>query len=180
MLRIRRYAVIALTVFGGVVGVATFGLATQNIASSDSYGGQVSPGQAINVTGSGYKALSNINMSLASTPVFLKVVVADQSGNFSTTVTIPADTPFGNHNIVATGVDPNGNPLVEKTLVNVQPVTAVLGNQTTAARGGTLAFTGFNSAGLVTVAVVMVLLGGTLVAGSRSRRRAEAAGDSRD
>jgi len=67
-------------------------------------------GTEIQVFGEGFMGDSPVVLSLHSTPVFLKSVVAAADGTFTTTVTVPAGTATGLHSVVADGVDPADAP----------------------------------------------------------------------
>ncbi|GIE93175.1 hypothetical protein [Paractinoplanes rishiriensis] len=66
------------------------------------------PGVGIAITGSGYAPFSTVYLSLFSNPVSLGTTTADANGNISVTVTVPLGTPIGNHTLLATGLDANG------------------------------------------------------------------------
>jgi|GEM_PF-3551025 len=88
--------------------VVTFGSDTSNPITSATK----APGQTLEVSGKDFQPNSEITIELHSTPVVLKTMTASAQGTFSTTVTIPADTPLGSHQIVVLGTDVNGNPIV--------------------------------------------------------------------
>ena len=60
-------------------------------------------GDTITISGSGFAPGEKVSIELHSTPVVLGSVNADESGAVSTTVTLPADTALGGHEIVLTG-----------------------------------------------------------------------------
>jgi hypothetical protein len=96
----------------------------------------VAPGTTITVSGSGYAPGSTVSVAIYSTPQVLTTVVADASGNFTVTVTVPAGLAAGEHTLVASGVDNAGNP----RYVNLPVTVSASGTATIAA--ATLAYTG--------------------------------------
>jgi hypothetical protein len=70
---------------------------------------EVPAGKTITVTGSGYAPNSTVTVLIYSQPRILTTVVADVNGNFTVTVTVPADLAPGQHTLVASGVDTMGN-----------------------------------------------------------------------
>ena len=63
----------------------------------------VQPGGSVHVTGSGFAPGEPVGIELHSTPVVLASVAANGDGVVDTTVTIPADAPVGDHQIVLAG-----------------------------------------------------------------------------
>ena len=63
----------------------------------------VTPGASITISGSSFQPGETVTIVLHSFPATLGTTTADPSGNSSATVTIPSDTPPGNHTITATG-----------------------------------------------------------------------------
>ena len=61
------------------------------------------------VSGTGYLPGSTVTVLIYSSPQVLTTVVADPSGNFTVTVTVPAGLAAGQHTLVASGVDTLGN-----------------------------------------------------------------------
>ena len=70
----------------------------------------VTAGERIEVSGTGYLPNSTVVLVVYSTPQVLGTAVADGTGAFTTTVQLPAGLPAGSHTLVASGVDPDGNP----------------------------------------------------------------------
>jgi LPXTG-motif cell wall-anchored protein len=70
---------------------------------------KVVAGKTMVVTGSGYAPGSTVTVLIYSSPQVLTTTVADASGNFTVTVTVPAGLPAGQHTLVASGVDTNGD-----------------------------------------------------------------------
>lgn len=66
-------------------------------------------GKTMVVSGTGYLPGSTVTVLIYSSPQVLTTVVADPSGNFTVTVTVPAGLAAGQHTLVASGVDTLGN-----------------------------------------------------------------------
>jgi len=60
----------------------------------------VPAGQDITVFGSGFPARTPLDVLLFSSPLLLGSTVTDALGSFRVTVTVPADTPLGDHRVV--------------------------------------------------------------------------------
>ncbi len=116
------------------------------------------PGSAVRVGAGGFKALSSVTITLHSEPVVLASTAADGTGYVDATVTIPADTPAGAHEIQLTGIDPSGAALTLTGSITV-----------TGGASGSLAHTG---AAILTLGLLGVTLLGTGALLSRARRRA--------
>jgi LPXTG-motif cell wall-anchored protein len=69
---------------------------------------QVSPGETVNLSGSGYESDSTVVVSIYSQPQLLTTTLADSTGSFTATATIPADLLPGAHTLVASGSDGSG------------------------------------------------------------------------
>ncbi len=69
----------------------------------------VSAGGTVTLTGGGYLPFSTVTLVMYSDPVVLGTTEADADGNISATVTLPAGIS-GEHTLVASGVDPSGQP----------------------------------------------------------------------
>ncbi len=64
----------------------------------------LSPGNSVTVTGTGFQSNESVAFYLDSTAgSILSTATADASGNVSSTITIPATTPPGNHNVIGVG-----------------------------------------------------------------------------
>jgi LPXTG-motif cell wall-anchored protein len=97
----------------------------------------VGPGGSVTVTDHGWQPDSKVDLTLHSTPVALGSTQADGDGNVKTTVVIPSDTAPGNHTIVLTGVDPNGDPQTHTVAVVVESSTVTTEGTATTSTGGT-------------------------------------------
>ena len=94
--------------------------------------------------------------------------MSDESGNFSTTVVIPADTSPGSYRLEARGLDPDGNPLTVAL-----PITVIAAGETAATPvtpSGALPFTGSSTGRWLTLGVVLLVVGGLAVWGARRDR----------
>lgn len=85
---------------------------------SEPIGSSIAPGSRIALTGSGFSPGSTIEVELHSDPELIGLGEADDDGNVRVLVPIRGDAPLGAHELVMTGVDPEG---AERTLS--QPVT---------------------------------------------------------
>lgn len=172
MFRIRRYAVIGLALLGTTVAVLA-GQGSAPSAFGAGYLGSVAPGQVVTVSGHGCAPAGVVTITWDdSPPTSLGQTTADAGGAWTADVTIPLGTS-GSHNIVATCLDPGGQTLTDKTLVQVE-ATTVLATQVTSG-SGPLAFTGLDAQLLVALAVVVLLIGGAAVQGARRNRKSKEA-----
>jgi hypothetical protein len=130
----------------------------------------VPPGGSLTVNGQGFQPGEGITLQLFSTPVTLGTTTADPTGAFSTSVTIPASTPVGNHTIVATG-NTSGTTASTGIVVGTASTTgAGTGTSSGSSSGGSLAFTGADLAAMAGVGAIALALGGMLVFAGRRRR----------
>ncbi|MGO2521022.1 MAG: family 78 glycoside hydrolase catalytic domain [Microbacterium sp.] len=74
------------------------------------------PGDAITVSGVGFAEGETVSIELRSEPVALGIAVADASGAFSASVTVPEDTAEGAHHIVLTGENPDASIALALTI----------------------------------------------------------------
>lgn len=120
----------------------------------------VDPGDPVLIAGDGFAADSMVVVTIESTPRTLDRVRADGDGGISLEVTIPDDMPAGQHTLKATGVAPDGSPLVLSV-----PIT--VGGEI----GDTqeLASTGLNTAAAVAVGMTLAALGGAALLATRKR-----------
>jgi LPXTG-motif cell wall-anchored protein len=119
--------------------------------------GSPSAGSSLTIDSPGWKAGTDVTITLHSTPVVLATVKADANGNAHAVVTIPSGTATGAHTLELTGTDPAGAP---RTVTS--PITISGG-------GGSLPRTGAAIAALVLVGTVLFAVGTAL---SRARKRA--------
>ncbi|GAB3352410.1 fibronectin type III domain-containing protein [Modestobacter lapidis] len=134
----------------------------------------VAVGELVKVNGSGYLPGSSVDIVMYSTPQVLATVVADANGDFTAIVTVPEGLADGTHNLVAAGVDEDGNPrylVVEVTVTGgVAAVAAVVSDSTSLATTGGLAYTGFTALPFVGAGVLALGVGGGLLVVSRRRQ----------
>jgi hypothetical protein len=117
----------------------------------------VPPGGSITVSGQGFGANEPVNVDLHSTPVLLATPQTDANGTFTTTVTIPSNTPMGTHTITATGQ--------QSGVVTSLQITV-------ASSSSSLPFTGAGAViPLSASGAAMVIAGGLTLIGVRRRRR---------
>ncbi|SOE00233.1 fibronectin type III domain-containing protein [Blastococcus haudaquaticus] len=135
---------------------ASDGPLTPVAGSSD----KVVAGTSMTVTGSGYEPGSTVTVLIYSSPQILTTVVADSSGNFTATVTVPAGIAPGQHTLVASGYDTNGDYRFTTMSVTVSaagvatvatPKLAATGADVTVPALGGIAVLGLG-AGLIAVA----------------------------
>lgn len=69
---------------------------------------EVAPGDLVTVRGGGFAADTRLDIELHSTPVRLATTMSAGDGSFAVEVTIPIGTAPGDHEIVASGLDPTG------------------------------------------------------------------------
>ncbi|GAA1169923.1 hypothetical protein MOX01_28580 [Microbacterium oxydans] len=79
----------------------------------------VAAGDAITISGAGFRAATALRIELRSTPVPLGAVTTDATGGFRVTVTVPADTKPGAHSIVL--IDPDGVETTAAIAVTAAP-----------------------------------------------------------
>ena len=77
------------------------------------------------VSGSGFGPGATLTVVLHSDPIVLATLTADVGGAYSVVVTIPEGTTPGTHQIVVSGLGPDGEPRDAVVTVEVQAVAAV-------------------------------------------------------
>ncbi|PJJ65651.1 hypothetical protein [Compostimonas suwonensis] len=128
--------------------------------------GTVIVGRTVTVTGTRFLGSPRCTLELHSTPVTLATVAPDAEGSFSATVTVPADTAPGAHEIVV--VAPDGTAVVSMPLT-----VEALAIPTATPVGADLANTGVEVSPLVLLGSLgALLLGAFLLLGAVRRRRA--------
>jgi len=133
---------------------------------------QVSPGGVLTLSGDGYTPGEPIQFVLHSDPVLLETVNADANGQFQTAITIPVDTPVGEHTINVVGVTCGIETVVPLTVVaptaadhSADPVNALWSSAGTR----TLSYTGVNAGTAGTVAALLIGTGVVLLVATRRR-----------
>lgn len=129
------------------------------LTSSETDGTAVA-GAEITMSGTGFLPGSTVELVVYSTPVKLGEAVVSADGSFSATVTLPEDLASGDHHLVATGVDPDGN--VRNLVVEI----SVTGG------AAALADTGFSAAPVLGAGALALLAGGGLMVAARRRQAA--------
>lgn len=128
----------------------------------------VTPGGTITFTITGiFTPFESITIYIHSTPVVVGHLTADAHGNVSGTVTVPADTPPGQHTLEAVGA--NGQTASIPFTVSATP------GSTTGASGsssGSLPFTGADIAAMSAVGAALIIGGGVAFTTGRRRKRA--------
>ncbi len=120
----------------------------------------------VSTTGSPcYAPGASVTLTFTSDPVNLGTVTANGAGQFSTTVTIPSNATAGTHTITSSGPGASGGTLVLSASLTVTGARAAA-----AGAPGQLAFTGStDTAPLLWIALVALVLGAALVVGARRR-----------
>jgi hypothetical protein len=80
---------------------------------------ELTAGSVVETHGGGYLPRSTVTVVVYSAPVVLTSVEVDGTGTFWAEVTLPADLPAGEHTLVATGVDTDGETRVLTRAVTV-------------------------------------------------------------
>lgn len=120
-----------------------------------------SPGGTDIVSGNGFSPVSQVQITIQSTPALLATVTTNAAGSFSATVTIPS-TFSGSHTLVATGVDPSGS-------VRVLSQEIIVGIPSTSTTGSTVPVAGSDSLVLGLAGLGIVLLTGAVLFSTRKR-----------
>ncbi len=155
---------------------ASNGSLTPGAGSSDT----VVAGRTATFSGSGYAPLTRVTILMYSQPQVLTSVLADATGAFTVTVTVPAGTAPGQHTFVAAGVDGLGNTRYTTMTVTVSAsgaaaVTATGAATATAgaaASGPVLANTGADLGLPLAGGVGLLVVGGGLIVAARRRSAA--------
>jgi LPXTG-motif cell wall-anchored protein len=114
-------------------------------------------GSNLTIDSPGWKAASDVTITLHSDPVVLATEAADTNGDLHTTAEIPAGTATGSHTLELTGTDPSGAPRTVSTAITI------------AGSGSSLPRTGAAIAALLLVGGVLFGVGAAL---STARKRA--------
>jgi hypothetical protein len=150
---------------------------------------QVTPGEEVVLTGSGFLPFSTVVLTMYSTPTPLGTAVAGADGTFTATVTIPTGLAAGTHALVASGIDDSGDPYALRmdvtltgatagpagtsgstgTTVSTEASTTGSAGSTGAGEAGTLAFTGASVVVPGVAGLVVLVAGGALVLLGRRR-----------
>jgi hypothetical protein len=93
----------------------------------------IEKGNTVTTSGTGFKAFSQVDVYVYSTPTWLGAVITDQFGNFTTTLPMPAALSEGDHTFQAQGFTPDN---FERTAA--VPITLI--PSTVTAKPGSLRF----------------------------------------
>ena len=94
-------------------------------------------GGTVTLSGEGFMPGATLTIQLFSTPVLLATTTADADGNYLIVVTIPPGTSPGSHEIVVSGLGPDGQIRTNTLAIEVQSAPS-----NTAEPGPVLRFTG--------------------------------------
>jgi hypothetical protein len=124
----------------------------------------VPAGGRLVISGSGFPASDVITISINDPYVVLDPLETNSGGSFSTTVTIPADTPIGYHVLTgsaATGQSASATIYVEAAATASAPVSS----------SGNLPYTGTDAIRTAEVGAAAIGAGGLVVLAARRRRK---------
>lgn len=77
-------------------------------------------GASTEISGGGLMAASSYDLTMYSDPIVIDQGVTDANGNFTNTVVIPAEACLvGVHQLILTGIDPQGNPVSDTQWVEL-------------------------------------------------------------
>ena len=155
---------VALSLLPGVAGSQEYPIQTGSLFVSDP---TVTPGQAIQISGSGFVPGASVALTLESTQISLGTTAANGAGAIDTTVTIPTSTAPGTHTLKATGAAAGGGTLVLSATITVVGGAGAPG----AAGRGFLAFTGGQVLVAGAIATGLLALGAASLMASRRRAR---------
>lgn len=123
-----------------------------------------------------------LTFTLHSTPVTLGSVTAGPGGTYNTALTMPSDTPLGEHTITVTDQATGANASVGVDVVaagtssnggsgGVIGTSGSSGSGSSGSGSGSIAFTGTDALATTAVGAGAIGLGGMLVLSSKKRRR---------
>lgn len=145
-------------VTGYPVAPAELPLAEESMTTAGNTVSTFSPGDTFEVTGDGFQNGAAVTISIYSEPRLLSEVVAGTDGTIAAMVTIPSDSPIGDHTISAIGLSPSGNARVLALQITVSP-------------SGSLPLTGFDTLRVMLVATGLLILGFVLIRSTVFGRR---------
>ncbi|MFW3170619.1 hypothetical protein [Geodermatophilus sp. CPCC 206100] len=99
---------------------------------------EAAPGQQVTIIGTGFAPNSTVTVIIYSEPQVLGTALTDANGNFQKAFTVPANLPAGQHSLVASGLDANG----QQRFMRMDVTVAAAGTATGAKSGDNLAYTG--------------------------------------
>jgi LPXTG-motif cell wall-anchored protein len=162
-----------------LVGVATLVLLAPAAGAQDYPGGAsitlntptVGQGGSVTATATGFQPGSDVTFTLASDPITLGTVKANDSGVASITFTVPSNFATGAHTVTATGIAPDGSPLSVSTTLMVTAAGTTPAPVTPAPGTGQLPRTGSDNTLLIQSGVILLAVGGMLAVAARKRSR---------
>lgn len=159
-------AVFICSASGFPVAPASVPLSSGTLVMSGASSGvtNVTAGQKVTLSGSGYAGDAAVAIAVYSSPDQLANVVASPSGQVQTTVTVPRDL-LGSHILVALGNDPGGAARALEAPINVSAPSA------SSVTNMTLPFTGMNVVGLLLGGFGLILAGFVLIRTAVFRRK---------
>jgi hypothetical protein len=136
--------------------------ATNLTLTTDRGRGAAVPGSAITFVGGGFAPHSTVVLTMYSSPLPLGTDVTDGNGEFSMTVTLPADLAVGRHTALAQGAAPDGSIRSMATVLTVRSAST--------AATASLPVTGVDAMMLALAGFALALAGTGLVRAGRPRR----------
>lgn len=153
----------------------TFADAPQASGSITLGASTVEAGGTVTIDGSGFEAGLELTVELRSTPVQIGTAQVADDGTFSLTVTIPADTPAGEHTLAV--IQPDGAEATAALTVTAAAGGAGDGGAGDGVAGGAggdgLATTGGDPAPFAVLAALLMMLGAAFVVARRRIRAGE-------
>jgi hypothetical protein len=114
----------AVTATSPVVPVVAPLSAPTTLSTSGGPVTSIVPSQPVTVVGTGFAPYSTATVIIYSDPTVLASVTTNGLGDFSAPVTVPVGLQFGEHNFVASGVDPAGQSHVLRLPVTISAAAA--------------------------------------------------------
>ena len=114
---------VATVAVGGVTASLSGEQSNQAADAGDEKSLVFNAGEDVSLDVSGFKPESEAQAIIYSDPRMLGVLQVDAQGNLNATVQLPPDLESGNHTLVLSGIDPNGN------LISVKFGLIVFGNE---------------------------------------------------
>jgi hypothetical protein len=143
---------------------------TDSCSLSSAEGSSFTPGENVTLIGSGFGANSQVQLTIRSRAENLGTITADSTGAFRTTVTIPTDLGTGSHVLTASSPSTSCSfdPTITTSSLSGHQVAAAAAAKPTSGSG--LASTGFQTATAITVGIVVIGGGITLLLIGRRRK----------
>ncbi len=134
------------------------------------------PGARVTFTCTRFRGRSPVRVQLFSDPVELGSFMTDADGAFVADLQVPEATPAGEHTLRASGVAPDGQPLVESVPVMIAAASTAHdgagdAGASSRSRGGNLSRTGTSSVIPLTVAALALIGAGATAAVVGRRQR---------